>query len=138
MSTPILLAVISLIAGGLVAFTSQFGVRNGADVTSFIVVDGIVFLSLAVLMMVVTKSSFVLTGRMTWWAIVCGMFASISVFTVLYALKLGGEGSIIYPIQSLQVVVAVVLAFVVFREPVTMTKLIGLSMGVGSLLILSR
>ena len=138
MSTPILLAVISLIAGGLVAFTSQFGVRNGADVTSFIVVDGIVFLSLAVLMMVVTKSSFVLTGRMTWWAIVCGMFASISVFTVLYALKLGGEGSIIYPIQSLQVVVAVVLAFLVFREPVTMTKLIGLSMGVGSLLILSR
>ncbi len=138
MNTPILLAVISLIAGGLVAFTSQFGVRNGADVTSFILVDGIVFLSLAVLMMIVTKSSFVLTGRMTWWAIVCGMFASISVFTVLYALKLGGEGSIIFPIQSLQVVVAVVLAFVVFREPVTMTKLIGLSMGVGSLLILSR
>jgi uncharacterized membrane protein len=138
MSTPILLAVISLIAGGLVAFTSQFGVRNGADVTSFIVVDGIVFLSLAVLMMVVTKSSFVLTGRMTWWAIVCGMFASISVFTVLYALKLGGEGSIIYPIQSLQVVVAVVLAFLVFREPVTMTKVIGLSLGVGSLFILSR
>ena len=54
MSTPILLAVISLIAGGLVAFTSQFGVRNGADVTSFILVDGIVFLSLAVLMMIVT------------------------------------------------------------------------------------
>ena len=138
MNTPILLAVISLIAGGLVAFTSQFGVRNGADVTSFILVDGIVFLSLAVLMMLVTKSSFVLTGRMTWWAIVCGMFASISVFTVLYALKLGGEGSIIYPIQSLQVVVAVVLAFLVFREPVTMTKVIGLSLGVGSLFILSR
>lgn len=138
MNVPILLAVASLIASGLVAFTSQFGVRNGADVTSFILVDGIVFLSLAVLMMIVTKSSFVLTGRMTWWAIVCGMFASISVFTVLYALKLGGEGSIIYPIQSLQVVVAVVLAFLVFREPVTMNKLIGLSLGVGSLLILSR
>jgi uncharacterized membrane protein len=138
MNVPILLAVASLIAGGLVAFTSQFGVRNGADISSFILVDGIVFLSLAVLMMIVTKSSFVLTGRMTWWAIVCGMFASISVFTVLYALKLGGEGSIIFPIQSLQVVVAVVLAFLVFREPVTVTKLVGLSLGVGSLLILSR
>ena len=31
MNVPILLAVASLIAGGLVAFTSQFGVRNGAD-----------------------------------------------------------------------------------------------------------
>ena len=138
MNVPILLAVASLIAGGLVAFTSQFGVRNGADISSFILVDGIVFLSLAVLMMIVTKSPFVLTGRMTWWAIVCGMFASISVFTVLYALKLGGEGSIIFPIQSLQVVVAVVLAFFFFFEPVTVTKLVGLSLGVGSLLILSR
>lgn len=138
MNVPILLAVVSLIAGGLVAFTSQFGVRNGADVTSFILVDAITFLGLAVLMMVVTKSPFVLTGRLTWWAVICGMFASISVFTVLYALKFGGEGSIIYPIQSLQVVVAVILAFLVFREPVTMTKVVGLSLGVGSLLILSR
>ncbi len=138
MNIPIMLAVASLIAGGLVAFTSQFGVRNGADIASFILVDAITFLCLAVLVMLVTKTSFELTGRLTWWAIVCGVFASISVFTVLYALKFGGEGSIVYPIQSLQVVVAVVLAFLVFREPVTMTKLIGLSLGIGSLLILSR
>ena len=138
MNVPILLAVASLVAGGLVAFTSQFGVRNGADIASFILVDAITFLALAVLVMLVTKSTFTLSWRLTLWAIISGVFASISVFTVLYALKLGGDGSIVFPIQSLQVVVAVVLAFVVFREPVTMTKLIGLSLGIGSLLILSR
>ena len=138
MNVPILLAVASLVAGGLVAFTSQFGVRNGADIDSFILVDAIRFLALAVLVMLVTKSTFTLSGRLTWWAILSGVFASISVFTVLYALKFGGDGSIVFPIQSLQVVVAVVLAFVVFREPVTMTKLIGLSLGIGSLLMLSR
>ena len=138
MNVPILLAVASLVAGGLVAFTSQFGVRNGADIASFILVDAITFLALAVLVMLVTKSTFTLSGRLTWWAILSGVLASISVFTVLYALKFGGDGSIVFPIQSLQVVVAVVLAFVVFREPVTMTKLIGLSLGIGSLLMLSR
>ena len=138
MNVPILLAVASLVAGGLVAFTSQFGVRNGADIASFILVDAITFLALAVLVMLVTKSTFTLSGRLIWWAILSGVFASISVFTVLYALKFGGDGSIVFPIQSLQVVVAVVLAFVVFREPVTMTKLIGLSLGIGSLLMLSR
>ncbi len=138
MNVPILLAVASLIAAGLVSFTSQFGIRNGADVASFILVDAITFLALAVLVMLVTKSPFTLSGRLTWWAILSGVFASMSVFTVLYALKFGGEGSIVFPIQSLQVVVAVVLAFLVFREPVTMTKLIGLSLGIGSLLILSR
>ena len=138
MNVPILLAVASLVAGGLVAFTSQFGVRNGADIASFILVDAITFLALAVLVMLVTKSTFTLSGRLTWWAVLSGVFASISVFTVLYALKFGGDGSIVFPIQSLQVVVAVVLAFVVFREPVTMTKLIGLSLGIGSLLMLSR
>ena len=57
MNVPILLAVASLVAGGLVAFTSQFGVRNGADIASFILVDAITFLALAVLVMLVTKST---------------------------------------------------------------------------------
>ena len=77
MNVPILLAVASLIAGGLVAFTSQFGIRNGADVASFILVDAITFLALAVLVMLVTKSSFTLSGRLTWWAILSGVVASM-------------------------------------------------------------
>ncbi len=138
MNSPILLAIISLIAGGLVGFTSQYGVRNGANVVDFILVDAITFLFLAVVVSLITKTSFSLSGRMTVWAIMSGVFASLSVFTVLYALKMGGDGSIVFPIQSLQVVVAVVLAFVVFREPVTVNKLMGLCLGIGSLIILSR
>ena len=84
------------------------------------------------------KNSIYVDWKTNWVGNCLWCFASISVFTVLYALKFGGDGSIVYPIQSLQVVVAVVLAFIVFREPVTMTKLIGLSLGIGSLLILSR
>jgi uncharacterized membrane protein len=56
----------------------------------------------------------------------------------MLALRLGGEGSVVFPIKSMSVVVAVLLSYYVFREPVTATKLLGLGMGVGSIIILSR
>ena len=138
MQSPIILAVISLVAGGLVGFTAQYGVRNGANVINFILVDAIAFFILAMLVTWFTKTPFTLGGKLTIWAIMSGVFASISVFTIIYALQLGGDGSIVFPIQSLQVVVVVILAFVVFKEPVTINKLVGLSLGIGALLVLSK
>ncbi len=138
MNIPIALALLSLVTGGLMAFTGQLAMKNGADLPSFMLVDGIVFLALVLLGMLVTKHQFVLSGRMTWLGILNGALAVVSGFAVMYALRLGGEGSIVYPIRSLEVVLAVMLAFLVFREPVTTTKIIGLSMGVGSLIILTR
>ena len=138
MNLPIALALLSLVAGGFVAFTGQLAMRNNADLPSFLLVDSAGFVTLIVLTMLVTKHQFVLSERMTWLGILNGVLAAISVFAVMSALRLGGEGSIVYPIRSLEVVLAVILAFWVFREPVTTTKIIGLSMGVGSLIILTR
>ena len=138
MNIPIALALLSLFTGGLVLFTGQLAMKNSADLPSFMLVDATVFLALILSVMLVTKHQFILSGRMTWLGIINGILAAVSVFAVMYALKLGGEGSIVYPIRSLEVVLAVILAFWVFREPVTTTKIIGLSMGVGSLIILTR
>ena len=138
MNVPITLALLSLVAGGLVTFTAQLAVRNSADIPSFLLVDAAAFVALIVLTMLATKHQFVLSERMTWLGILNGVLAAISVFAVMSALRLGGEGSIVYPIRSLEVVLAVILAFWVFREPVTTTKIIGLSMGVGSLILLTR
>ena len=138
MNIPIALALLSLFTGGLVLFTGQLAMKNSADLPSFMLVDATVFLALILSIMLVTKHQFILSGRMTWLGIINGILAAVSVFAVMYALKLGGEGSIVYPIRSLEVVLAVILAFWVFREPVTTTKIIGLSMGVGSLIILTR
>lgn len=138
MNIPIALALLSLFTGGLVLFTGQLAMKNSADLPSFMLVDATVFLALILSVMLVTKHQFILSGRMTWLGVINGVLAAVSVFAVMYALKLGGEGSIVYPIRSLEVVLAVILAFWVFREPVTTTKIIGLSMGVGSLIILTR
>ena len=138
MNVPIAFALFSLVTGGLVLFTGQLAMRNSADLPSFMLVDAVVFLTVIVFTMLATKHQFVLSERMTWLGILNGVLAAISVFAVMSALRLGGEGSIVYPIRSLEVVLAVILAFWVFREPVTTTKVIGLSMGVGSLILLTR
>lgn len=138
MNVPIAFALLSLVTGGLVLFTGQLAMKNSADLPSFMLVDATVFLALILSVMLVTKHQFVLSGQMTWLGVLNGVLAAVSVFAVMYALRLGGEGSIVYPIRSLEVILAVLLAFWVFREPVTTTKIIGLSMGVGSLIILTR
>jgi len=51
---------------------------------------------------------------------------------------LGGEGSILFPIRGLSVVVAVVLSILFFKEPVTLNRLLGLTLGASAILILSR
>jgi uncharacterized membrane protein len=138
MNVPIAFALFSLVTGGLVLFTGQLAMRNSADLPSFMLVDAVVFLTVIVFTMLATKHQFVLSERMTWLGMLNGFLAAVSVFAVMSALRLGGEGSIVYPIRSLEVVLAVILAFWVFREPVTTTKVIGLSMGVGSLILLTR
>ena len=67
-----------------------------------------------------------------------GIFGGASIITIMTAIKSGGEGSIVYPIASLETGVAVILAFLVFREPVTFTRIAGLGLGVSSIVVLSR
>ena len=56
----------------------------------------------------------------------------------MHAISSGGEGSIVYPIVSVETAVAVMLAFLVFREPMTFTRIVGLGLGVSSIVVLSR
>jgi uncharacterized membrane protein len=62
----------------------------------------------------------------------------LGVFALLVAFKMGGEGSVLFPISGMSVLVAVILSFIVYQEPVTLTKLLGLGLGVSSIVILSR
>ena len=67
-----------------------------------------------------------------------GIIVGIGFYAMLFALRLGGQGSVIFPISGLGMIVPVILAFVFYREPVTATKLLGLGLGVSSIIILSR
>ena len=67
-----------------------------------------------------------------------GLVTAIAIFSTMLALRLGGEGSVVFPIKSMSVVVAVLLSYYFFREPVTVTKVVGFGLGVSSIVVLSR
>jgi uncharacterized membrane protein len=75
---------------------------------------------------------------MTGLAALGGITAAIAVYAMLLAFRLGGQGGLLFPIAGLGVVVSVMLSTIIYREPVTATKLLGLGLAVSSIIVLSR
>ena len=86
----------------------------------------------------VQKEPFYLSPRMMGLGGLCGVLAVTSYLALMIALKLGGQGSVIFPLVGLGVIVAVPLSFIFYNEPVTPTKLLGIGFGVTSIVFLSR
>lgn len=138
MITPINLAIFGLICGGLMKFCWQMGLENRVDIPSFLMIDALFMFLFTILAFFILKQPFVLSNRMWLAAALGGIFGGAAMTAVAYAIKSGGQGSVIFPIISLETVLVVILAFIVFREPVTLTKLVGLGLGVTSIFVLSR
>ena len=138
MITPINLEIFALVCGGLMKFFWQMGLENKVDIPSFLVIDALFMFLFTLVTYFILKQPFVLSNRMSIAAALGGIFGGAAMTAVAYAIKSGGQGSVIFPIISLETVVVVILAFIVFREPVTPTKLVGLGLGITSIFVLSR
>ena len=106
MNTPIVLAFISLICGGLATFFWKIAGRNQVYSPSYMVVETLVFCGVAIIIHTVQRHPFELSNKMTVLASMGGILAAISVYTILVAFRLGGQGSVIFPIISLGIVVS--------------------------------
>ncbi len=138
MNTPIMLAILALISGGLVTFLWKVAGANQVYVPSYMLVETMVFGLAAILIHLVQRHPFDLSPKLTGIGVMGGILAAISVYAMLLAFRLGGQGSIIFPIAGLGVIVAVILSYIVYREPITATKMVGLGLGLGSIIALSR
>ncbi len=138
MNTLIMLAILSLFGFGFGSFFWKIAGANQVYGPSWMIVEGLTFALFGVVIHLVQGHSFELSTRMTGLAALGGILAGIAVFSILLAFKLGGEGSVIFPIARLGLAVAVIGGFVVYREPVTVTKLLGLGLGMSSIVVLSR
>ena len=138
MNTPIVLALITLGCGGIIRFFSKVAGSNEGYGPTYMVAQSIAFGSVAIIILFVQKHPPELSLRMTGVAMFGGMAGAIGVFALLTAFKMGGEGSVLFPISGMSVLVAVILSIIVYREPVTATRLLGLGLGISSILILSR
>ena len=139
MNTPIMLALLALVTGGVARFAWTIaGTHSAAYGPSYMIVETIAFVSVAIVIHLVQRHPFELSTRMTWLAILGGGVAAMSVYAMLLAFSLGGQGSIIFPIAGLSVVASVILSLIIYHEPVTITKIAGLGLGVSSIILLSR
>ena len=138
MNTSTSLAVLSLFAFGIGSFLWQVAGANQAYAPSYMIVEGLTFALVGLIIHFIERHAFTLSNKMIGYGALGGVLAGIAVYALLLAFNMGGAGSIMFPISRLGMVVSVMLAVLIYREPVTVTKLIGLGLGVSSIIVLAR
>ena len=138
MNTPILLAVVGLFGFGMANFFWKVAGVNDVYSPSFMLTEGVFVVITAIIIHIFQKQTYALRPSMFGIASLSGVATAGGIYLTMLALKLGGEGSVIFPIKSMSVVVAVLLSYFVFRESVTLTKVLGLILGMSSIFLLSR
>ena len=101
-------------------------------------IQALTFAVVMVTIHVVQKHPFTVSTKIGGLAGVAGLCASMAAIATFLALSLGGEGSRVFPIVGLNLVVSTGLSFIIFREPITIPKPFGLGFGVTSFILLAR
>ena len=127
-----------MISFGIGTFFTKVAAVHQVYSPSYIVIASLFTCIVAIVIHLVQNHSFELSAKMSALSSLGGIIVGIGFYAMLLALRLGGQGSVIFPISGLGMIIAVTLAFVVYHEPVTATKLLGLGLGVSSIIILSR
>ena len=138
MDTTVLLAFVAMFGMGLNAIGNKVAADNGVYAPPFLLIINIMYCVAALVLHSAQKQPFEISGRMIWLGLFVGLVGSISYICMFAAFKLGGEGSILFPIRGLSVVVAVVFSVILFREPITWNRVMGMILGSGAIFLLLR
>ena len=138
MNIPVTLAIISLVCMGLSSFMNKVAVANNLYFPPFLMIINVCYILMAFIIHINQKQAFIFTPRMIGIGGLVGLFGSIGFACMFYALNNGGEGSVVFPIVGLGLIVSVSLSAMIYHEPLTVTRLLGLGLGVGSIVLLSR
>ena len=138
MNIPVTLAIISLVCMGLSSFMNKVAVANNLYFPPFLMIINVCYILMAFIIHINQKQAFIVTPRMIGIGGLVGLFGSIGFACMFYALNNGGEGSVVFPIVGLGLIVSVSLSAMIYHEPLTVTRLLGLGLGVGSIVLLSR
>ena len=133
-----LFSILALFAFGIGSFFTKVAAAHNAYSPSYMLVASLSTCIVAIVIHLLQSRSFELSATMLALSSLGGIIGGLGFYAVLIALRLGGQGSIVFPIAGLGLIVAVILSYIIYREPLTATKLLGFGLGVTSILVLSR
>ena len=138
MNAPILLALLALVSVVLDQFLRKVAGANQVYSPSYMTVSSACICLVGIAIHIVQRHPFELSAKMVALGSIGGIIAGVGFYTMLLAFRMNAHGSIIFPITALSVIVSVPLSLIIFREPVTATKLLGLGFGITSIIFLTR
>ena len=105
MNNTILLATISMACAGLASFSNKIATENQILFPTYLLMTSIPYFGLILILQNTAKEPMIFTRLSVTLGIIGGALGCIAFYTAYTALSKGGEGSIIFPITSLQVVI---------------------------------
>ena len=132
-------AIISMLFAGATAVVAKLGLTGISAELGLAIRTSVIFLIVMVTAAVLVPRAELqsLTAANVGWLVVSGVLAAVSWIFYYKAVQLG-EVSTVALIDKGSVVVALLLAFVVLNEPLTVTKLAGGALMVAGLFIVAR
>jgi len=132
---PYLWLLIAFISSGLIRIVVKLG--SNFDPLSFITVSYFIGFLFALIVRKKTKKKLIkeVVRKSILFGLIIGLINFFSFFLQLNALSTG-QASVIFPLTSLSVYVAVVLSILVFREKVSLKKSLGILFSIIAILLL--
>ena len=138
MNIPIMLALVTLVTFGISTFFSKVAGAHQVYVPSYMTVSSACICLVGIAIHIFQRHPFELSAKLSGLASLGGILGGIGCFAMLLAFRLGGQGSILFPIAALGILVSVPLSFIFYNEPVTATRIVGFGFGITSIIFLTR
>ncbi|GBC71965.1 hypothetical protein HRbin02_01754 [Candidatus Calditenuaceae archaeon HR02] len=134
----IVLALVAFLCLGLTDFIRRKGMLEGGSPTGYLLVETLVLLAFLPVATLLLEGGMPEMGRgIIPYALISGVTISIALIALMTGLRIG-EGSIVIPISRLGLALAAFLSLFLLGESVTWTKILGIAMGVGAVILLSH
>lgn len=134
----ITLALVAFLCLGLTDFVRRKGMIEGGSPTGYLLVETLVLLAiLPMAAMLVEGHAPKISGSLFPYALISGVTISIALISLMSGLRIG-EGSVVIPISRLGLALAAFLSLLFLGESITWTKMLGIAMAIGAVLLLSQ
>lgn len=136
----LLFAIGSALFAGLTAILAKCGIRH-TDSTVATAIRTIIVLIFAWIMVFITGAQsgiHSISGRTMLFLVLSGLATGASWLCYFHALQIGNINKVV-PVDKCSIILTVVLAFIIFHETVSVTKITGLvGIGIGTYLMIER